>query len=281
VEPVFVLLLLLPYLFGRWILFPILDEHPELRSRFPQLLGEDGRISRPKLDELFAQSARESTERLVKERTQENSPLAMCLLEYANQADPPAALVDSINAELRKMAPGLHWLVGDGEDFLQTAHLLLIEELQPIRSSPERLVEAFLTGNCNYTLRNVRHRIIDHGRLAFAQKRRPRALVDVGELEQFEDREETRLLRDPHPTPEEIVADGDIAEGFLRLVAQEFPGKPRKLEICKYLLKYNRLSCAELANLIHCSKKTVNRDLVELGKCGRLRLFLHWKRFSK
>jgi hypothetical protein len=281
VDPVFMLLLLLPYIIGRWILFPILDEHPELRPRLPQLLGEDGRISQPKLEELFVQSVRETMERLVRERTQKNSPVAMHLLEYANQADPPAALVDSIDAELQRTTLGLRWLVGDLEDFLQTAHLLLIEELQPLRSSPEKLVEAFLTGNCNYTLRNVRYRIIDHGRRSFAQKRRPTALINVEGLRQLEGREGTHLLRDPSPTPEEVVADSDLAEHVLRLVAQEFPGKPRKLEICKYLLKDNRLSSAELANLIRCSKKTVDRDLAELGKCCRLGLFLRRKRFSR
>jgi hypothetical protein len=272
-EPTFAALSLLPYFILCWISFITLDKSLEARSLFPSLLGENGRASLPKVNEVYKKYMAQRMESIMRERAQRNSPIGMKVLEYASEADPPAALVNSFTFEFRKMLYRLRNLNMPAEDALQTAQLHLTEKLQPLRESREKLLEAFFAASCNYTMKNVYSKLVDDLRCALAQKRRPTSLIKVGGLREFE--ELSSVPQPSHsPTPEDVVAVKQAEEHIRNLVVEAFPGDSRKFEIIRNLLRDPDLSSADLARQLGCSKKTIDRDLAKLRGCQTLRAFL-------
>jgi DNA-directed RNA polymerase specialized sigma24 family protein len=266
-------LLLLPYFILCWICFITADEIPDTKSLFPELLGENGTISFSKLNDAYAGSIAKRLECIVRDKAQKNLPIALRLLVYASQTDPDAALVDSFVPEFRKRLHRLGYLGMDLEDGLQTAQLHLVEELQPLRQSKERLFEALLSATCNYAMRNVYYKLVDDWKVVLALKRKPRDLIEFEEWLKFEELSPP-TESGPAITLEDFVAAKQSEERILKVAAEAFPGDSRKVQIIRDLLQDPDLSSEDLARHLGCSKKTIDRDLSKLRQCQLLRAFL-------
>ncbi len=265
--------LLLPYFILSWTCFITAEKLPDAKSLFPALLGENGTISRSKLNEAYIQSIVQRLECIAREKAQRNLPIALRLLVYASQSDPDAALVDSFIPEFRKRLYRLGYRGMDLEDGLQTAQQHLIEELQPLRQSQEQLFEALLSATCNYTMLNVYHKLVDDQRAALALKRKPEGLIQFEEWLEFEELPPA-MESGPAPTLEDFVAVKQSEDQILKIVAEAFPGDTRKLKVICDLFQDPDFSSEDLARHLGCSKRTIDRDLSKLRQCQPLRDFL-------
>jgi RNA polymerase sigma factor (sigma-70 family) len=265
----------LPALIARHITLTVFHEEPELAARcFPDLIDESGRPRVAKVDQQFRDGYARQVEAAFHAAAENNSPVARSLVDYADQQGRPSESIEALVPALRRMVMRLGYAGADQDDASQTAILLLLQELQALRESREKLFETFFSARLNFIVHTVQSRVIDQFRAANAQKRTPRGLESLPDETAGDSDKLSAQFKEPSNSIEDVVVADDLTAKLLRLIAEEFPGESRIRRIVELRFEDPSHSSVDLARTLGVSKKTIDRDLANLRNSSAIAEFV-------
>ena len=257
-----------------WVRLPVLlmhrafsiffEQEPEIASRFDEVLDDTGKFCPAQLNGFIQKFVIERIERTVQAARLKNSDTALDLINYAAKEDSPPDAIERLLPEMKVVA-SMGYAHAERDDAQQAAALCLLEHLDSLRKSREKLFQAFFGGTLNYVFPMVRNKLIDEYRTDHAQKRAPAGLESLDQgLEPFGG--DSHRYKDKSESIEEYTIAKDLVTKLLRVIDENFPNEPRLQQIVKMRLENEGLSSADLADRLGCSKKTIDRDLAKLRK---------------
>jgi RNA polymerase sigma factor (sigma-70 family) len=255
----------LPVLLVRHAMSTAFRLEPELATQyFPEVLDETGNFCPTKHDNLIQEFVIERLGPAIQEARQKNSNFALDLIDYAAQEDPPTEPILTLIPELNKIVASFRYRAAEPDDARQDAVLCILEELDALRKSREKLFQAFFDARLNYIYPRVKNKLIDQIRRDRAQKRTPTRLESLDDQVQELCQANSLGYNNQPVSIEEATIAKDLEIKLLQRIAKAFPNQPRLQQIAKLRWENERLSCSDLADLLRCSKKTIDRDLAKL-----------------
>lgn len=258
-----------------WVLLPVLlvrramstafKLEPEHAAQcFPEVLDGNGNFCPTKHDTLIQKFVIERLESAIREARQKNSNIALDLIDYVAQKGTPTEPIQTLIPELNKIAASFRYRAAERDDVRQTAVLSLLEELDILVRSREKLFKAFFDARLNYIYRRVKNKLIDQIRRDRAQKRTPARLESFDEQAHGLCQASSLGYNNEPASSEEATIAKDLEIKLLQIIAKAFPNQPRLQQIAKLLWENGSLSSSNLADLLRCSKKTIDRDMAKL-----------------